>query len=305
MSAANPDTTNPDVTLRKDDADQLAAEFQTINEQEACLIVIRGNPQGKRYELRMDSMTIGRDASADVVINDQKVSRIQAVVFKVGRDVTIRDDNSTNGTYVNDKRITGPALLHKEDMIRVGDTVLKYLPKGELEIYYIGMLESKAHMDALTNVFNRGYITESLEAEFKRARVLKTNFSLMLLDLDHFKKINDTYGHDAGDLVLRETCKILKKLSQKNHIIGRFGGEEFLVLLTETSMDAAIQIAEALRKAVETHSFTYEGKSIPVTSSIGLAELTGQVENSTELFKLADKALYMSKGSGRNRVSKL
>lgn len=303
MSESEPDS-DSDVTIVKTITDKLVTELETIKNQEACLIIIQGDPQGNRHVLAKDTTTIGRDASADMALNDQKVSRLHSTVFKVGNDVTIRDEGSTNGTYVNGRKIDGPVLLRKEDMLKVGDTVLKYLPRGELEIYYIGMLESKAHTDALTQVFNRGYITEAMEAEFKRARALKQPFALMLLDLDHFKKINDTFGHDAGDMVLRETCQILKLSLKKSHILGRFGGEEFLTLLCATPIELALEIAEAARKSVETHEFIYEGKRISVTASIGLAAMTDTTENPTVLFKLADKALYVSKEQGRNRVSK-
>ncbi len=294
-----------DATIVKTITDKLVMELESIKNQEACLIVIQGDPQGNRYELGKDSTTIGRDGSADIALNDQKISRIHATALKAGDEITLRDAGSTNGTYVNGRKIEGPVLLRKEDMLKMGDTVLKYLPRGELEIYYIGMLESKAHTDALTQVFNRGYLTESLEAEFKRARALKSKLTLMLLDLDHFKNVNDTYGHDAGDMVLRETCQVLKQYLQKNHILGRFGGEEFLTLLCATPMEQALKTAEEVRKAIEGHQFLYEGKHIPVTTSIGLAAMTDTTENPTDLFKLTDKALYLSKEQGRNRVSKL
>jgi diguanylate cyclase (GGDEF)-like protein len=250
-------------------------------------------------------MFIGRDASAEISVNDTNVSRKHAEIIKDENGIKLRDNGSTNGTFVNDKQIQGTVLLRKEDMIRVGNTILKFLPKGELEIFYLGSLESAAHVDALTKAYNKGYIMEALEAEFKRAKALHQDFSTIILDLDHFKKVNDTYGHDAGDYVLKETCSLLRsKVFPKSSIFGRFGGEEFLLLLPNTSLENATAIAESIRSNLEKHNFTYEGKRIPITASIGVAESALDVDSALALFKLADKAVYAAKTGGRNQVQK-
>lgn len=298
----NGDSGDKTVVLRGD-SDTLKTEKQAAKDQLACLIVIRGTPQGKRFELSKSNMFIGRDPSADIVLVDQNASRKHAEIIKEGEDVKLRDNGSTNGTFVNDKQIKEAVTLRKEDMIKVGNTILKYLPAGELEIFYLGTLESAAHTDALTKIYNKGYIMESLEAEFKRAKALHTELSVIIFDLDHFKKINDTHGHDAGDFVLKEVTQLARtKAIPKNAIFGRFGGEEFLILLPQTALEAAKQIGEQLRSAIETHAFNYEGKRLPVTSSVGVAELALDVDSHTALFKLADKAVYQAKSSGRNKV---
>lgn len=285
------------------DSDTLKTEKEKAKDQEACLIVVRGTPQAKRFMLTEDSMFIGRDASAQITVNDQNVSRKHAEVLRVGEEIQIRDNGSTNGTFVNDKQVKGNVTLRKEDMIKVGNTILKFLPKGELEIFYLGTLESAAHTDSLTKLYNKGYIMEALEAEFKRAKALHTDLSIVILDLDHFKKINDTHGHDAGDYVLKEMAAIVRsKGLPKTAIFGRFGGEEFLILLPGQALEAAVQVAETTRSVIEKHAFTYEGKRLPVTSSIGVAELALDVDSQQALFKLADKAVYQAKNSGRNQV---
>lgn len=289
----------------KIESDTLKVEREKAKDLEACLIIVRGSPQGKRHELVKDTMVMGRDFTADIPINDANVSRKHAVVFKEGGAVKVKDNGSTNGTFVNDKQVKEPVELHKEDMIRLGNTILKYLPKGELEIFYAGTLESTTHTDALTKVYNKGYIMDALAAEFKRAKALHTDFSVMIFDLDHFKKVNDTHGHDAGDMVLRESCAVLRgRIFPKNAIVGRFGGEEFLALLPDMDVNDAMDLGEHVRHALETNAFVYEGKRIPVTASVGIAELTADVETATALFKLADKAVYAAKSGGRNRVCK-
>ncbi len=283
----------------------LNAELQKAKEQEACLIIIRGTPQGHRFFLTQAEMTIGRDPEADISVSDQGISRKHAKVTKEGISVRLTDMGSSNGTFINDKKVPPgtSVILAKEDMIKLGNTILKFLPAGEIEILFYGNLGSAAHMDSLTRIYNKGYLLEALEAEFKRAKALHTGFSLIFFDLDHFKKINDTFGHDAGDYVLKELTHLIRgsHLRPKD-IFARYGGEEFVVLLANTHVTAATDLAERIRAAIETHAFIYEGKRLPVTSSIGVSELTEGIESAQTLIKNADKALYIAKNSGRNRV---
>ena len=292
-------------TVLQGDQETLKRELQKAKEQEACLIIIRGTPQGHRFFLTQPEMTLGRDSTADITLNDQGISRKHAKVVKSNGKVLLSDLGSSNGTSINDKKL-GPGeavALSKEDMVKLGNTILKYLPAGELEILFYGNLGSAAHMDALTKVYNKGYLLEALDAEFKRAKALHTEFSLIFFDLDHFKKINDTYGHDAGDFVLKELSQLVRtRCIRPKDILARYGGEEFMVLLGNTNSSTAMEMGERIRSAVETHPFVYEGKRLPVTTSVGVAELDSQIESSTTLLKAADKALYAAKQGGRNRV---
>jgi two-component system, cell cycle response regulator len=194
-------------------------------------------------------------------------------------------------------------ILAKEDMIKLGNSIFKFLPAGELEILFYGNLGSAAHTDALTRIYNKGYLLEALDAEFKRAKALHTDFSVLFFDLDHFKKVNDTHGHDAGDYVLKEFANIIRTgYLRPKDIFARYGGEEFCVLLANTNGKAALSQAEKMRAAVESHAFIYEGKRLPITTSMGVAELSSGIESAQTLLKAADKALYAAKQSGRNRV---
>ncbi len=292
-------------TFIQGDQKTLNAELQKAKEQEACLIIIRGSPQGHRFFLTQSEMTIGRDPSADISVSDEGISRKHAKLTKEESKICITDLGSSNGTFINDKKIppTDSRVLAKEDMIKLGNTIFKFLPAGELEILFYGNLGSAAHTDPLTKIYNKGYLLEALEAEFKRAKALHTDFSLIFFDLDHFKKINDQYGHDAGDFVLKEIVVLIRsnQLRPKD-VFARYGGEEFVILLANTPVQAAAELAEKIRASVETHAFVYEGKRLPVTTSIGVADVASGIESAQTLIKQADKALYSAKSGGRNRV---
>ncbi len=283
----------------------LSAELQRAKEQEACLIMIRGTPQGHRFFLNQSLMTIGRDLSAEISVADQGISRKHAQITKNGTEIKISDLGSANGTFVNDKRLASEqtVVLVKEDMVKLGNTILKFLPAGEIEILFYGNLGLAAHTDSLTKVYNKGYLLEALEAEFKRAKALHTDFSLVFFDLDHFKRINDTYGHEAGDLVLIQLTQLIRTQHLRTHdVFARYGGEEFVILLASTDEVGALETAEKIRAGIEHHAFTYEKQRLPVTVSVGVATLTGMVESASTLLRNADRALYQAKQNGRNQV---
>lgn len=296
--------TDKTVVLQSDQ-NTLNAELQKAKEQEACLIIIRGSPQGHRFFLNQIEHTIGRDPAADISVNDQGISRKHAKVSKIDGKVKLTDLNSSNGTFVNDKKLKmGDTVnLEKEDMIKLGNTILKYLPRGDVETLFYGNMGLAAHSDPLTKVYNKGFLMDALDAEFKRARALHHDFTIVFFDLDHFKKVNDTYGHEAGDFVLKEFTSLIRThhLRPKD-IFARYGGEEFVLLLGQTTAKAACDIGERIRQAIENHPFIFEGKRISVTTSMGIAELRAETESTQSLLKAADKALYAAKSGGRNRI---
>ena len=287
------------------DSPTLAQEIEKAKEQEACLIIIRGKPQGHRFFLSRDEMIIGRDPAADIYLADDGISRRHAKVTRHSDAILLSDLGSANGTYLNDQRVTATGLpLAKEDMLRIGTSILKFLPAGELEIIFYGNLGAAAHTDPLTRIYNKGYLLEALGAEWKRARALQGELSLVFFDLDHFKRINDTFGHDAGDYVLQEMARLIKsELHAPRNIFARYGGEEFAILLSNTSGALAFELAECIRAAVEMHDFIYEGKRLPVTCSMGVAALQVGIDSAAALLKAADLAGYASKRNGRNRVT--
>jgi two-component system cell cycle response regulator len=289
------------------DQETINREIQKAKEQPACLILIRGTPQGHRFFITQDEMIIGRDPSADLCIADQSISRRHAKVNRTDHGVTLEDLGSSNGTSVNGKKLEPGNIvtLAKEDLVKLGNSIVKYLPAGELEIVFYGNLNQAANTDPMTKCFNKGYFMEAIEAEFKRAKALTTPLSLIFFDLDHFKKVNDTYGHEGGDYVLKEFSNLVRALGviQQKDIFARYGGEEFCLLLPSTVIQDAEKTAELIRGKIQAHNFTYEGSRIPVTSSLGVSELRSEMETASDLIKSADKALYESKQNGRNRVT--
>jgi len=304
--AEDEDTETLERTARlQGDPETLAMEIQKAKEQDACLIIIRGKPQGHRFFLTRDEMIIGRDAAAEIYLADEGISRRHAKVTRRNGAILLTDLGSANGTYLNDRRVVdADTPLTKEDMVRIGNSILKFLPAGELEIIFYGNLGAAAHTDALTRIYNKGYLLEALSAEWKRARALHTDLSLVFFDLDHFKNVNDSFGHDAGDYVLRELARLVRSvLVAPRNVFARYGGEEFAILLPNTGGKIALELAERIRAAVEAHSFDYEGRRLPVTCSIGVASLSIGMDSAAALLKAADKAGYASKRNGRNRVT--
>ena len=270
----------------------------------ASLIVVHGRQPGRRYELHAPEMLLGRDGGADIVIEDPKVSRRQAWLRQTGTGFCLSDCESTNGTWLNHQRVgqTG-ILLRREDRIVVGDTELKFLPHDAAELDYLRRLEGLAHTDAITQVFNKGHIAELMESEFVRARRQGAAFSLLVIDLDHFKQVNDSYGHDAGDHVLLEAAQLLRQQAAvRGGVLGRFGGEEFVVVLNGAGARDALQVGETLRAAIAARPLRYEGHAIALTASIGVATADEACASVRDLFRRADAAVYVAKRDGRDCV---
>lgn len=166
------------------------------------------------------------------------------------------------------------------------------------------MASLAAVTDELTNIYNKRYIQEKLPVELLISKMEKEPLSLLMTDIDHFKKINDNYGHLAGDTILKEFCQILKNnLREEKDWLARFGGEEFIICLTKTDYETALKIAERLRKSIEEANFTYNGENIKITSSFGLCTNNSEKNYDIEDFvQCADKNLYLAKDSGRNMV---
>lgn len=286
--------------------DTLKIDLELAKATDPVLILIRGTPQGKKYSLKgARKFIVGRDKSADIQLDDANVSRQHSQLTFEEDKIYIEDMGSRNGTFLNDEPIgAGKVELAKEDMIKLGSTILKYLPAGQLETLYHINLTNAASMDKLTGLYNRKYISEVLEVEFKRAKALHSNISVVLFDIDNFKKINDTYGHDCGDYVLTTLGAQVKASGlRERDLAGRYGGEEFIVVLTNSTSQQAADVAERIRKRIESHDFMYDGQRIPVTVSLGVATIHKEFHLGADIYKEADKALYESKRNGKNRVT--
>jgi diguanylate cyclase (GGDEF)-like protein len=264
-----------------------------------CLVIIAGGEMGRRIDLTHEEVSIGRSEQCTVCVNSDLVSRRHAVVNRVLGHYIVVDLKSTNGTFVNDQRIER-AELKDGDLLRTGKTVLKYL-ENNLELEYMQHILSLASVDSLTGLHNKRHFDEVFGKEVARAEQARTPCSLIVLDIDHFKKINDGFGHPAGDVVLKHVAGVVKSQIRQSDTLCRVGGEEFALVLPQTPYSLALQAAELIRSAVESDVCDVSGTAIPATLSLGVAEL-GVGEIPEQLYQRADERLYAAKHGGRNRV---
>jgi diguanylate cyclase (GGDEF)-like protein len=255
---------------------------------------------GELVDITDDRLLIGRDESCGLVLNDDSVSRRHALLEKTADGFLVTDLDSTNGTYVNDERIASRHLA-SGDRLRLGNQIFKLLVADQLEAQYYETVYKMMTTDGLTQVYNKRYLLDVLDRELARAQRTGHPLSVLLLDLDHFKTVNDSYGHLAGDDVLQELCRRTRALLRSDELLARYGGEEFAVVLADCSATQARQVAERIRQITSASAFQTEGAAISVTVSIGLA--CSQDEHSvSDLLDRGDKNLYAAKRAGRNRV---
>jgi diguanylate cyclase (GGDEF)-like protein len=266
---------------------------------DACVVVIYGPEIGRRVPLSTAPFDIGRSSKNDLFIDQESISRHHARITFDGASYLISDMNSTNGTFVNDAPVK-EAKLRDGDQIQVGRSILKFMTGENIEVHYHEEIYRLMTVDGLTQIFNRRYFDEALEREHNRSKRYDRALSLILFDIDHFKKINDTWGHLAGDSLLRQLVAAVRPKLRREDIFARTGGEEFGVLLPEIAIDGARITAEKVRRIVEATSLKYEQTPIPCTISLGVAMLAAQQNAPEELYKAADAQLYAAKQGGRN-----
>ena len=269
---------------------------------QSCLVVIYGPDLGHRYELADNELTIGRDISNSITIDLDNVSRRHARLVQREDKVFLQDLGSTNGTFLNDEEVKGDVPLRSGDLVKVGGAIFKFLYGGNVESLFHEEIYRITIGDGLTQCFNKRYFLEFLEREMARGQRYGRPLSLMMFDLDHFKRVNDTHGHLAGDHVLRDLAQSVKGKVRKEECLARYGGEEFVLVSPESGPARVRKFAEKLRQIVETHEFSFDDKRIPVTISVGVADMTPEMTEPSQFIKVADSNLYLAKKQGRNRV---
>jgi two-component system cell cycle response regulator len=268
----------------------------------AYLIVLAGENIGQMFPVGDAETVIGRAADAPVRLKDDGVSRKHAKIVHKDGEITVQDLKSANGTLVNGQRI-GCAALKDGDKIQVGSTtILKFTYADRLEEAFQQKMYEAALHDGLTRAYTKRYFLDRLPTEVAYARRHATPLSLLMIDVDHFKLVNDTHGHPAGDYVLVMLSQSIATALRTEDIFARYGGEEFLVLCRGVTLDNAALLAERLRGRIAAGEFEYQEKCIPVTISIGVAMYFDQPDAGTQLIADADAALYQAKRAGRNRV---
>lgn len=269
--------------------------------EHACLVVIYGPELGRRASLGRAAFEIGRSSRSDLPIDQESISRHHARITFDGQRHNIEDLGSTNGTFVNDTNVKRQPLKDG-DQVRVGRSILKYMSGDNIEADYHEEIYRLMTMDALTQTHNRRYFNEALEREHNRSHRYQRALSLILFDIDYFKKINDTYGHVAGDNVLRQLATVVKPRLRSQDLLARVGGEEFAILLPEVENGGARIAADKVRAIVESSRFMVDDKEFGCTVSIGVATFSPTATSPQMLYELADKNLYAAKNGGRNRV---
>jgi len=271
---------------------------------EGCLVQIFGEGLGRKIVLPDGETVFGRDGENDVVVPLDSISRRHCAFLTDGDRIEVRDLGSTNGTYVNDRRIAPGvrAALRTGDLVQLGAVIFKFLFGNDLEALYHEEIYLASVVDGLTQIYNRRYFDEQIERELARAQRHGRPLALLLIDVDHFKAINDERGHLAGDHVLAALAKRIRENVRREDCCARYGGEEIAIASPEITLPQAIVFAEKLRGCVEAGDFTFDGVSIPVTVSIGVAVATPDMQHPRDLVGAADARLYEAKRSGRNRV---
>lgn len=296
--------------------------------QEAYLVVINGVELGKKYSLSQSTTVIGRSSKGDIQIDEDAISRSHATIYDAGDHYLLKDMASTNGTYVNDIEVSDQPLKDG-DQIKIGRTIFKFLTGSNIEASYHDEIYRLTTVDGLTQIYNKRYFLQAIEKEMSRSMRYGRNLSLIICDLDHFKAINDTYGHLAGDHILKRVAQRINGQIRRDDIFARYGGEEFVLLLPEIARKQATRIAEKLRAIVAAEPFKFDDTDIHVTLSLGVADLDeyrevlppyeagpeasmeADLAEPTEVhesvnchifIKLADDRLYRAKELGRNQV---
>ena len=290
-------------------SDTFKIKMQKVDEVPPSLVLLMGpiNQIGKQWPLTESSYKIGRSLDCDICIDDRSVSRVHAEVVLQEQKVLVRDLGSSNGTEVAGQVVQADDLLELSDncQVKTGNVIFKFLERGNLEAVSNQASYDRAQMDGLTQIYNKRAFLDKVDETFKRAKVMDIPLCLVVFDLDKFKSINDTHGHRAGDYVLAEIAKLIKKQLRPGDFFARYGGEEFTLLLGGTDIKTAVEVADRIRALVAKHSFEFEGTRLPVTISMGVSTITAELEDWEQLFEIGDKALYKSKENGRNRVTHL
>jgi diguanylate cyclase (GGDEF)-like protein len=282
------------------------ARMQAGGDVLACLVLIYppGQLMGHKFELAEGSkkdIIIGRGSDCAIQIDRDSVSRRHAKIVKNGKGGwKVQDLGSANGTYVGGEPVK-EQVLRDGDLLKIGSTIFKFLSGGSVEQSYYEEIYRMTIIDGLTEAFNKRYFMEYLERELARCGRYGRPLSLVMFDIDHFKRINDDHGHLTGDYVLKELARRVRGEVRAGEVFARYGGEEFAMVLPEASHEAATAFAERIRNLVRGKPFQFEDDKLDVRVSLGVATTTAELEPGV-FIKQADDNLYKAKRGGRDKV---
>jgi diguanylate cyclase (GGDEF)-like protein len=257
---------------------------------------------GRRVRVTTEPLVIGRSPKCEIQVDQESVSRNHCRIRFEGGEFLVRDLGSTNGTYVNDDLVHDDGRLRHGDQLKVGRTILKFIVGDNVEAEYHEEVYRLMTTDGLTQLHNKRYFDEMLDREVARAKRYKRSFSLLVFDIDLFKKVNDRFGHLAGDAILRQLGAVLLGRLRVNDVLARIGGEEFALITPEVGLDGAQELAGKINRLIGNTYFEFEGTRVGVTISVGVAEWQPHYEDPADLLKAADDKMYEAKRNGRNQV---
>lgn len=260
---------------------------------------------GKHFRFTEGPIFIGRGLQNQIVLKDDKISkkhcRINMELQRDPLEIILTDLDSTNGTYLNGAPVR-EAVLKSGDKVSIGDTVLRMSYDDLIEEQYHSRLFNFAAIDALTGLYNRRFTLNELENQCRIARRNQRQFSIIILDIDNFKAINDQYGHLAGDDYLKKFAHTINRALREQDLCGRVGGEEFLLILPETTIEGAMNLANRIRVQIEQTEILHDNAIIKTTVSAGISQFGIHAWEGRDLFRKADQALQKAKQSGRNNL---
>lgn len=271
----------------------------------ATLVVVHGREIGRHYPLRRSRVVLGRDESADIVLRDKKISRAHATIetLRVGAETLYRlsDQGSTNHVYVNGRQMD-TRLLAGGDKIHIGDLVLKFELQDAIDARFHTEVRNRIQYDELTGLLTYDSFRTALAYELDRYANVATGCAVVMMDLDDFKKLNDTYGHLAGSHVLSEVGATIRGNLRHFDVASRYGGEEFVAYLPETAPEEALIATERLRQVLADQVFRHHDRDIQLTISMGISHFPEDGRELEPLVQSADERLYLAKRQGKNRV---
>jgi len=259
---------------------------------------------GTRFRLSPGAtIEIGRSPSAEISLPEVlSISRSHARLQYLDNQVMIEDLQSTNGTFVNDQPIKARSTLKSGDRFQVGAVHFKFMHELDPEHAYHEAIYHLVMRDGLTEIYNKRKYEEEAQREVPRSVRHQRPLALVMFDIDQFKNVNDSYGHLCGDFVLKQIAELTRELLRPEQVFARVGGEEFVILSPEMDIEGARAMAEKMRERLQEHEFVYAGFKVPVTCSFGVAAVSADITSPERLYEAADRALYMAKKNGRNRV---
>lgn len=268
-----------------------------------AIILYDGDEIGGLHSLTREETIIGRTAGCDIVIPESRVSRRHALIRRLqpGSDeFEIVDLGSTNGTFLEGARVER-AILQNGDKVGIGGRILSFALLDKADLAYQSRIVQMIHVDELTGLLTKRSLYRALETELVRAQRYRHPVSLLMMDLDHFKGVNDTYGHLVGSQCLSDVGLLIRESTRETDVSGRYGGEEFITFLPESDTAAALIVAERIRETMEKRHFRYGDLVYRVRISIGIATWPAAGSDVESLVRAADSALYRAKNEGRNR----